>query len=96
MYKITVTDIETGAIRQEATGECIIAAASTRLAGRETEVSIIRVCQASSLTIANAIYALAQELGTICADDVDIATAYLYVEALSKSREAREEAKENE
>lgn len=96
MYKITVTDIETGTIQQEATGECIIAAASTSLAERGTEVSIIRVCQASSLTIANAIYALARELGTICADDADITAAYLYVEALSKAREAREEAKENE
>lgn len=96
MYKITVTDIETGTIQQEATGECIIAAASTRLAERGTGVGVIRVCQASSLTIAAAIYALAQEMGTICADDVDIAAAYLYVEALSKSREAREEEKENE
>lgn len=96
MFKITVTDMETGAIRQETTGECIIAAASTSKPDNKTETDIIRVCHASSLTIANAIYVLMQELKTICADDIDVAAAYLFVEALSKTVEEQEEANEDE
>lgn len=96
MYKITVTDIETGTIEQEATGECIIAAASTSLPEGEEKTSIIKVYTATPLTVAHTFSVLMREFKTICADDTDIAAAYLYVESLSKPREAQEEVKEDE
>lgn len=96
MFKITVTDMETGAIRQETTGERIIAAASTHGTDEAVSTDIIRVHSASSLTIAHAINSLVGELNTICADDIDIAVALAFVRALSKSAEEQEEENEDE
>lgn len=93
MFKITVTDMETGAIRQEATGECIFAAASTSKPDNKTETNIIRVCHASALTIADTIHVLKHEFKTMCDDDIDIAVALAFVEAL---RGTIEEANEDE
>lgn len=42
MFKTTVTDMETGTIMQEATGECIIAAATERKPDNKTKTDIIR------------------------------------------------------
>ncbi len=93
MFKITVTDIETGAIRQETTGECIIAAASTSKPDNKTGTDIIRVCHASALTIADTIHALMREFNVMCDEEIDIAVALAFVEAM---RGITEEANEDE
>lgn len=82
MFKITVTDMETGAIRQETTGECIFAAASTSKPDNKAGTDIIKVCHASALTIADTIFALKREFKSMCDKDIDIAVALAFVEAL--------------
>lgn len=93
MFKITVTDMETGTIMQEATGECIIAAATERKPDNKTKTDIIRVSHASALTIADTIRTLRCEFKSMCEDDIDIAVALAFVEAL---RGNVEEANEDE
>lgn len=93
MFKITVTDMETGAIIQDTMGECIIAAASTSKPDNKTNTDIINVCHATALTIADTIHALKREFNVMCDEKIDIAVALAFVEAM---RGITEEVNEDE